>query len=91
MSRRYRVVPEGGICPDAISFTLDAGERVRDLVFDGGCDGNARGLARLAEGRPARELADLLAGVGCEGKGTSCPDQFSRALAAALDGRLAPQ
>jgi len=53
---------------------------IHRLCFQGGCPGNLEALARLAEGRPARELIELLAGLTCGSKETSCPDQLARAL-----------
>lgn len=73
-----------GVCASRITFRLKDGA-LHGVRFEGGCDGNAKGLARLVEGRPAREIASLLRGVQCEDKGTSCPDQLALALAEALE------
>ena len=75
---KHRFTPQG-VCARKIYFELEDG-RARRLRFKGGCRGNLQGLARLAEGRPAGELADLLAGLECGSKGTSCPDQLAQAL-----------
>lgn len=69
-----------GVCARAITFDVDAGGAVRNVCFDGGCNGNAQGIASLAEGRQAEELIRLLGGIRCDGKPTSCPDQLARAL-----------
>jgi uncharacterized protein (TIGR03905 family) len=45
-----------------------------------GCNGNTRGLARLCEGRKVQDVIELLEGIDCKGRGTSCPDQLARAL-----------
>ncbi|MDR1920898.1 MAG: TIGR03905 family TSCPD domain-containing protein [Candidatus Adiutrix sp.] len=74
--------PEG-VCSESIVFELDEGI-VREIRFEGGCHGNLQGLAKLADGKKAAEIADLLSGIECEDKGTSCPDQLARALKAAL-------
>ncbi|MDR2725596.1 MAG: TIGR03905 family TSCPD domain-containing protein [Candidatus Adiutrix sp.] len=72
-----------GVCSKKIHFELEDGV-IRRLGFKGGCPGNLKGLSRLAEGRPARELIGLLAGLTCGNKETSCPDQLARALDRAL-------
>ena len=56
------------------------GDLIRRIQVDDGCHGNLQGLARLAEGRQISEVAAILAGIQCEDKGTSCPDQLARAL-----------
>ena len=45
---------------------------------------NLKGITRLVEGKKAEEIADLLEGTTCGFKNTSCPDQLSRAIRAAL-------
>jgi uncharacterized protein (TIGR03905 family) len=69
-----------GVCARRIDFRIDEQGCVRDVYFEQGCPGNAVGVARLAEGRDAAEVARLLADVPCGGKSTSCPAELSRAL-----------
>ena len=71
-------VPEG-VCSTRIVIQTD-GDRICQVLFEGGCDGNLQGICRLAEGRTIAEVAALLKGIDCDGKGTSCPDQLARAL-----------
>ena len=73
-----------GTCSRAVAFTLDEAERVHDVRFEGGCDGNLKGVGRLVEGMPAAEVAERLAGTECGFKKTSCPDQLAQALSEAL-------
>ncbi len=68
-----------GTCSKSIDFEIDAGI-VRDISFASGCPGNLEGLSRLAEGRRAEEVVELLAGIKCGKKKTSCPDQLAKAL-----------
>ena len=70
-----------GTCSRAVSFDVDAENRLRNVRFEGGCSGNTQGVAKLAEGRTLDEVENLLAGVQCR-NGTSCPDQLSKAIAA---------
>jgi uncharacterized protein (TIGR03905 family) len=80
--KRYAYAPKG-VCSKLIEFELEDGI-VKNLRFMGGCSGNTQGIGRLAEGVPAAALIEKLSGVDCGGRGTSCPDQLSIALRAAL-------
>ncbi|MDE6207798.1 MAG: TIGR03905 family TSCPD domain-containing protein [Muribaculaceae bacterium] len=73
-----------GTCSTAIEFDIDATGRVHNLKFHGGCPGNTMGLTLMAEGRDAAQVAQLLRGTDCRGRGTSCPDQLAQALSEAL-------
>ncbi|MDL2260050.1 TIGR03905 family TSCPD domain-containing protein [Deltaproteobacteria bacterium OttesenSCG-928-K17] len=68
-----------GVCSKSIDFEINDG-LVANIEFEGGCPGNLRGVAVLAEGRPVKELVRLLSGIRCGDKKTSCPDQLSKAL-----------
>lgn len=69
-----------GTCSRSITYDIDDERRVHNVRFQGGCPGNAIGIARLVEGMKADEVARLLRGVRCGYKATSCPDQLARAL-----------
>ena len=71
-------------CSRSIHFDIRDG-RVHDVRFEGGCNGNTHGVARLVENRPVEEVIALLDGVQCGSRGTSCPDQLARALRQALE------
>ena len=58
-----------------------------DVQAEGGCNGNLKGVCALVRGMDARAAADILRGIQCGTKGTSCPDQLSRAIDMALDGQ----
>ena len=58
---------------------------VSNVAFEGGCNGNLKGIAALAEGKSAQEVIDVLSGIRCGFKSTSCPDQFARALKIAME------
>ena len=73
-----------GTCSRQIDFELD-GNIIKSVVFTGGCHGNLQGIARLSEGRSAEEIIDILEGVHCGFKPTSCPDQFANALRITLE------
>lgn len=73
-----------GVCAQKILFDLEDGI-VKNVKFLGGCSGNTQGVAKLAEGRSASELIEILEGTRCGFKTTSCPDQFATALKKALE------
>ena len=53
---------------------------VCSVSFRGGCNGNLKAIGRLVEGKDAREVADILRGNTCGLRGTSCADQFAKAI-----------
>lgn len=73
-----------GTCAREIYFELD-GDRVGEVTFVGGCNGNLKAVAKLIHGMPAQQVIDLLQGNDCGGRGTSCADQLTKALALALE------
>lgn len=72
-----------GVCSSKISFDL-VEEKIYNLKFSGGCMGNLQAISKLVEGKDAKVVADILRGNDCKGKGTSCADQLSKAIDAAL-------
>ncbi len=68
-----------GTCSRFITFDLD-GDIVRNVVFGGGCSGNTQGIAKLVEGMKKDKVIELLSGIDCNGRGTSCPAQLAQAL-----------
>ncbi|MDR2714710.1 MAG: TIGR03905 family TSCPD domain-containing protein [Coriobacteriales bacterium] len=72
------------VCSTQIDFDLDESGAVHNVMFTRGCAGNAEGIARLAEGRSADELIELLKGIPCGTRDTSCPDQLAKALESEL-------
>ncbi len=67
-----------GTCSTAIELNIENGI-ITHCKFIGGCKGNTQGVAKLATGRNASEVAAMLEGTPCRG-GTSCPDQLSQAI-----------
>ena len=62
-----------------IDFDLEDG-KLHNVQFIGGCNGNLKAIGRLVEGKDAKEVADILRGNTCGMKGTSCADQFAKAI-----------
>lgn len=75
-----------GICARNIDIELD-GNIIRDVHFDGGCDGNHNGISAIIKGMRAEDVIEKFSGIRCGFKNTSCPDQLARALKVALENR----
>ena len=80
MAYQYRTK---GVCSRNISFDIVDGTVV-NVQFDGGCNGNTRGISSLIEGMQVEEAIRRLEGIRCGFKNTSCPDQLAQALKQAL-------
>ena len=68
-----------GTCSRQINFTVKD-DVLQSLQFVGGCSGNLQGISKLAVGRKIDDIIELLQGVKCGFKNTSCPDQLAQAL-----------
>ncbi|MBR2929223.1 MAG: TIGR03905 family TSCPD domain-containing protein [Oscillospiraceae bacterium] len=79
---KYQFRPQG-VCSQMMTVDVEDGI-VRELQVMGGCDGNLQGIAQLVRGRKAEDVIELLGGIRCGFKETSCPDQLARGLAAIL-------
>ncbi|MCD8328562.1 MAG: TIGR03905 family TSCPD domain-containing protein [Ruminococcus sp.] len=73
-----------GVCSRQINVEVEDGI-VKNVQFVGGCQGNTQGVAILAKDRPVDEVIELLEGIDCGGRGTSCPDQLAKALKEAIN------
>jgi uncharacterized protein (TIGR03905 family) len=79
----FTFYPEG-VCSMMIEIELD-GDVISDVIFTGGCNGNLTGISKLIKGMKAQDVIDKLEGTKCGFKDTSCPDQLSKALRAAME------
>lgn len=68
-----------GVCSRTVFFEIDNGV-VKNVRFEGGCNGNTKGIAALVEGMKIEDVIERLKGIKCGFKNTSCPDQLARAL-----------
>ena len=74
----YKYTPEG-VCSMKMIFEIE-NNIIKKLKIVGGCPGNTVGVSKLVEGRNIDEVIEMLKGIPCGIKGTSCPDQVARAL-----------
>ena len=79
-----------GTCSRQIYFEVDENNKLHNVKFIGGCNGNLQGISRLVEGKDIDEVQNTLAGVICRNN-TSCPDQLSKAIAAYKNSRQATE
>jgi len=76
--------PTKGTCSSKISFDLD-GDKVTNVEFIGGCNGNLKAISRVVENMTVDEIESYFSGLTCGYKGTSCSDQLSKAVRWAYD------
>lgn len=76
MEYKYRT---SGTCSRSISFEIENGI-VKNVSFEGGCNGNLKGIGAIVEGMKVEDVINRLSGIRCGFKSTSCPDQLARAL-----------
>jgi uncharacterized protein (TIGR03905 family) len=81
--KHIEYIPEG-VCSRKLAFDLDDENKIHNLVFLGGCNGNLKAIGKLVENQKADVVEMLLKGNTCGGKVTSCADQFSCAIHDAL-------
>lgn len=68
-----------GVCSRSINFDIEDGV-LKNVSYDGGCNGNLKGIGKLVEGMKVDEVINRLEGIKCGFKSTSCPDQLAKAL-----------
>ncbi len=68
-----------GVCARNIDFEVEDGKLTK-VNFEGGCNGNLKGLGSLLIGMDINDVIERLEGTTCGNKSTSCPDQMANAL-----------
>ena len=77
-----------GTCSQMISLDID-GEKVTNIKFMGGCNGNLKAIPVLVDGWTVDEIESKLKGMTCGRRPTSCPDQLAKAGRAAYEAQQA--
>lgn len=72
-----------GTCSSLIEIQTEQGI-IEEVCFQGGCNGNLKGICSLVKGMPVEEVIQRLEGIRCGARPTSCPDQLAQALKATL-------
>ena len=73
-----------GVCSQVIEFDLSDDNKIHNVKFFGGCNGNLKAISKLVEGQDANNIITTLKGNTCGPRATSCADQFTKALEEAL-------
>ena len=73
-----------GTCARSIDFDVEDG-KLSNVQFEGGCNGNLKAISKLCNGMTVSEIESKLLGNDCNGKGTSCADQFAKAVREAFN------
>lgn len=79
----YEYEPKG-VCSVKIDMDLD-GDKVHNVKFTGGCNGNLKAVSKLVDGMTIEEIEDKLLGNTCGNRPTSCADQFAKAVRAGYE------
>ncbi len=66
-------------CSQLISMDLD-GDRVHNVEFLGGCNGNLKAIPALIDGWTVDQIEEKLSGITCGRRPTSCGDQLAKAV-----------
>ena len=80
---KHTYIPRG-VCPTRLDFEID-GDKVSNVQFRGGCNGNLKAISTLVEGMTVDEVTRKLSGISCGMKSTSCTDQLAAALKRAVE------
>ena len=78
MIREFEYQPRG-VCSSKMIIKVNH-NIIESVEIIGGCPGNSQGVARLCIGRNIDDVINILSGIDCRGRGTSCPDQLAKAL-----------
>lgn len=68
-----------GTCSKEIEFDIK-NNRLYNVKFTGGCNGNLKAIASLVEGLEIEEIERRCKGIKCGFKNTSCADQLVCAI-----------
>ena len=69
-----------GVCASEIEVSLSDNGTIEEVVFSGGCHGNAQGISALVKGEEIQTVIKKIKGIRCNHKKSSCPDQLARFL-----------
>lgn len=69
-----------GTCSRSITIDVDQNDVVTAVSFEGGCNGNLKGISALCVGMKVDDVINRVENIKCGFKNTSCPDQLAQAL-----------
>ncbi len=68
-----------GVCSQKMIVSAE-NNIITEVKIIGGCPGNTLGVSKLCVGKDIDEVIEMLQGIPCGIRKTSCPDQLSKAL-----------
>lgn len=68
-----------GTCSRRIEFDID-GDKISNIVFEGGCNGNLKAIAKILDGWTVEQIESKVLGNTCGFRQTSCADQLAKAV-----------
>ncbi len=68
-----------GVCSRSIDIEVE-NDTIVSVSYQGGCNGNLKGIGSLVVGMKVDEVIERLEGIKCGFKNTSCPAQLALAL-----------
>lgn len=71
-------------CSTEIKVELE-GNVVRNIVFNGGCNGNLKAIPILVDGWTVEQIEEKCKGITCGRRPTSCADQLAIAVRKAFE------
>lgn len=69
-----------GVCSRSIKIDISDNGIINSVSFEGGCNGNLKGISALVKGMSADDVIETLKDIKCGFKPTSCPAQLAEAL-----------
>jgi len=73
------------VCAKRIKLEVN-GDVITNVEFlDGGCNGNLKAVPKLVNGMTVTQIEDILGGITCGRRPTSCADQLTKAVRAAYE------
>ncbi|HIS95113.1 MAG TPA: TSCPD domain-containing protein [Candidatus Ventricola gallistercoris] len=86
-TRTFKFTTDGRTCSKNVVFDIVGEDQIlKNVVYEGGCNGGTQGIGVMAEGRPAAEVADILEHIVCDLKksGSSCGQQLAFGIKQAM-------
>ena len=86
-TRSFKFTTDGRACSKNVVFDIVGEDQIlKNVVYEGGCNGGTQGIAVMAEGRPCAEVADILEHIVCDLKksGSSCGQQLAFGIKQAM-------
>ena len=78
--KKFNYITCDAVCSDSIDIEIDDSGKISFVRFNGGCPGSLTAVSALVKGKYPLEAIEILNGIICGSKTTSCPDQLAKAL-----------